>query len=89
MSQIFVNFVSLGLSFVHVGVDFEYPEVFFVLQRVQFIIIIFSVIVTIWQDIGIDRSIFYLYTAILSNCDDNWKLDYYKQVNVTATRIKL
>ena len=35
-----------------------YPEVYFDLQRVQFIIIIFSVIVTIWQDSGIDNSIF-------------------------------
>ena len=65
-------------------IDFEYPEVYFDLLRVQFIIIIFSVIVTIWQDSGIDRSIFYLYTAILSNCDDNWKLDYYKQMKLGA-----
>ena len=76
--------MSLGLSFGHIGVDFEYQEVYFVLQRVQFIIIRFSVIVTIWQDSGIDRSIFYLYTAILSNCDDNWKFDYYKHMKLGA-----
>ena len=80
----FVELNIIELSVGHIGLDFEYPDVYFDLQRVQFIIIRFSVIVTIWQDSGIDRSIFYLYTAILSNCDDNWKFDYYRHLEIGA-----
>ena len=50
----------------------------------MFIIIKFSGIVTIWQDSGIKIKYTSIYTAILLNCDDNWKFDYYKHLELGA-----